>query len=131
MPSRLRDRRVDVARLLRDAHPPLLGQVLQRPHVVQPIGELHEDDADVVHHREEHLAEALGLALFARRELQRGQLGDALDDVRDLLAEQLADFLDRVGRVLDDVVQQAGGDAPRRPAACPPGCRRPRAGWTR
>ena len=41
---------------------------------------------------------------------RRRQLGDALDDVRDLLAEQLADLLDGVRRVLDDVVQEAGGD---------------------
>ena len=67
----VRDRRVDVARLLRDPRAPLLGQVVQRPHVVQPVGELDEDDADVVHHRQEHLAEALGLPLLARRELQR------------------------------------------------------------
>ena len=38
------------------------------------------------------------------------QLGDPFDDVRDLGAEQLADALDRRLRVLDDVVQQAGGD---------------------
>ena len=40
----------------------------------------------------------------------RRQLGDALDDVRDLRAEQLLDAIDGRQRVLDDVVQQAGGD---------------------
>ena len=89
---------------------PLLGQVVQRPHVVQPVGQLDEDDPDVVHHRQQHLAEALGLPLLARRELQARQLGHALDDVGDLFAEQLADLLDGVRRVLDDVVEQAGGD---------------------
>ena len=39
-----------------------------------------------------------------------GQLRDAVDDVGDLLAEELADLLDGGGRVLDDVVQQPGGD---------------------
>ena len=40
-------------------------------------------------------------------------LGHALDDVRDVLAELLADFLGRGKRVLDHVVQQAGGNADR------------------
>ena len=104
------DRRVDVARLLRDADPPVFRQVMQRAHVVQAIGELDEDDADVVDHRQQHLAEALRLALLARGELQPRELRHALDDVRHLLAEQLPHPLDGVRRVLDDVVQQPGGD---------------------
>ena len=104
------DRRVDVARLLRDLHPALLGQVVERPHVVEAIGELDEDDADVVDHRQQHLAEVLRLALLARRELDRAELGDPFDDVGDVGAEQLPDPLDRRLGVLDDVVQQPGGD---------------------
>ena len=61
------DRRVDVAGLLRDLDAALLGQVVERPHVVEPVGELDEDDPDVVHHRQQHLAEVLRLALLARR----------------------------------------------------------------
>ena len=106
----MRDRRVDVARLLRDADAPFLRQVMQRAHVVQPVRELDEDHADVVDHREQHLAEALRLPLLARRELQRRQLRHALDDMRHLFAEQLPHLLDGVRRVLDDVVQEPGGD---------------------
>ena len=40
----------------------------------------------------------------------RAQLGHAFDDVGDVGAEELVDALDRRLRVLDDVVQQAGGD---------------------
>ena len=104
------DRRVDVERLLRDLDPPLLGQMVERPHVVEAIGELDEDDADVVDHRQQHLAEVLRLALLLRRELDRAELGHAFDDVGDVGAEQLPDALDRRLGVLDDVVQQAGGD---------------------
>ena len=107
------DRRVDVERLLRDAHAFVVGHVLQRAHVVQAIGELDEDDADVVDHRQQHLAEVLRLALLGRRERDGADLGHALDDVRDVLAELLADFLRRGERVLDHVVQQPGGNADR------------------
>ena len=109
-PEAVGDRRVDVERLLGDLDAALLRQVVQRPHVVQAIGELDEDDADVVHHRQQHLAEVLGLALLARRERDGADLGDPFDDVGDFGAEQLGNALGGGQRVLDDVVQQAGGD---------------------
>ena len=109
-PEAVGDRRVDVARLLRDLDAALLGQVAERPHVVQAVGELDEDDADVVDHRQQHLAEVLGLPLLARRERDGADLGHALDDVGDFGAEQLLDALDGRQRVFDDVVEEAGGD---------------------
>ena len=105
------DRRVDVERLLRRAHAPVLGHVLQRAHVVEAVRELDEDDADVVDHREQHLAEVLDLALLAARERNRADLGHPLDDVRDVVAKGIADAFDGGERVLDDVVEKAGGDA--------------------
>ena len=77
---------------------------------MQAVGELDEDDADVVDHREQHLAEVLRLTLLARRKRDGADLGDALDDVGDLGAEELPDALDRGQRVFDDVVQEAGGN---------------------
>ena len=77
---------------------------------MQPVGELHQDDADVVDHREQHLAEVLRLPLLAGRERDRAELRDPFDDVRDVRAEQLLDPIDGSVRVLDDVVEEAGGD---------------------
>ena len=110
-PEAIGDGSVDVECLLGDLDAALLGQVMQRPHVVEPIRQLHEDDADVIHHRQQHLAEVLGLPFLARRERDRADLGDTLDDVRDLLAEQLLDPLRSRERVLDDIVEQPGGDS--------------------
>ena len=107
------DRRVDVARLLGDLDPALLRQMVERPHVVQAVGQLHQDDADVVDHREQHLAEVLRLALLARRKRDGADLGDAFDDVGDLGAEELLDAVDGGQRVFDDVVQQSGRDRHR------------------
>ena len=113
IPSRFAIGRVDVARLLGDLHPALLGQVVERPHVVQPVGQLHQDDADVVDHREQHLAEVLRLPLFARRKRNGADLGHALDDVGDLGTEQLLDAFDGGQRVFDDVVEEPGRDRHR------------------
>ena len=58
------ERRVDVQRLAARSLLPLGRQVLERAHVVEAVGELDEDDADVLGHRQEHLAEVLRLMLF-------------------------------------------------------------------
>ena len=50
----------------------LVRQVTERPHVVETVRQLDEDDADVVHHREEHLAKVLSLALLARAAKRHG-----------------------------------------------------------
>ena len=78
----VRERRVDVERLLRDVALPLRRQVLQRPHVVGAVGELDQDDADVARHREDHLAEVLRLLLLAAGEVDLADLGDAVDQRR-------------------------------------------------
>ncbi len=102
------DRRVDLERLARLLELLLLGQRLERAHVVQAIGELDQDDAHVARHRDDHLAVVLGLRLVARGERDPGQLRDAVDEARDLLAEALVDLRERRGRVLDGVVQERG-----------------------
>ena len=63
----VRDRRVDVQRLLGLVDLLLLGHRADRAHVVQAIGELDQDDPDVRGHRDHHLAVVLGLRLVARR----------------------------------------------------------------
>src|SRR3712207_7181283 len=52
--------------LFRSAPALLRLEVLERAHVVEPVGELDEDDAHVVDHRQKHLADVLGLLLLAR-----------------------------------------------------------------
>jgi hypothetical protein len=79
-PDPLGQRGVDLHRLGGD--PPALLRALdeaQRAHVVQAVGELHQQHADVVRHREQQLAEVLGLGRLRRLELQLVQLGHAVD----------------------------------------------------
>ena len=82
--------------------------MVQRSHVVEAVGELDQDDPDVIHHRQQHLAEVLGLTLLGRGQADGADLGHTFDDMRDFGAEQLMDALDRGEGVLDDVVKQTG-----------------------
>ena len=58
-----------------------LALVGHRAHVVQAVGHLDEDDADILGHGQEHLAHVLHLLLFHARVLHARELRDALDNV--------------------------------------------------
>jgi hypothetical protein len=62
-------RRVDLERLLGLLQLLLLAEKRQRAHVVETVGQLDHDHANVLCHREDHLAIVLGLRFLARREL--------------------------------------------------------------
>jgi len=101
----MRERRVHLERLACLLHLLLLGQRADRPQVVHAVRELDHDDADVLRHRQDHLAVRLGLGLLARAELDARELRDAVDEQRDLLAELALDIVARRARVLEHVVQ--------------------------
>ena len=109
----VRQRSEDVERLLRDFLALFGLQVLQRAHVVQAVGELDDDHADIGDHGEQHFADVLRLMVFAIGKLDLVQLGDAFDDVRDLLAEEFFNLLGGDIGVFDRIVQQTGGDGGR------------------
>ena len=74
------------------------------------IGELDQDDAQVAHHRQQHLAEVLRLRFLAILEVDLIELGDAVDDFGDVVAEALRDVGLGDRRVFDDVVQDGTDD---------------------
>ena len=106
----VRDGRVDFDGLAGDVLAALGAQVAERAHVVQAVGQLDDDDADIVHHGQQHFAEALGLAVLGGEEIQLAELGDAVHAARHFVAEILADLVGGHAGVFDDVVQQAGFD---------------------
>ena len=56
------ERRIDVQSFLRNAQPLLaILDMMQCPHIMQAVRELDQEDADVVRHRKQELAEVLGL----------------------------------------------------------------------
>ena len=58
------DRGVDIESFLGDRDAPLFREMVERAHVVQAVGQLQQDDPDVIYHRQQHLAEVFGLAFF-------------------------------------------------------------------
>ena len=83
---------------------------IERAHIVQPVGELDQDDAHVLRHCQKHLAEVFRLRVFARLELDLIELGDAVDHVGDRLAERGLDLVFRDAGVLHHVVEERGGE---------------------
>ena len=86
------DGRVDIERFLGDALLVRLRHRIQRAHVMQPVGELDQDDAHVARHRKQHLAETFRLRFLARIEFDLIELGYAVDHVGDGFAEFLFQF---------------------------------------
>jgi hypothetical protein len=106
----VRERRIHFQRFAGDALLLLEPQVLECAHVVQAVGELDDDHAEVGDHGQQHLADVFGLVIFAVGELDLVELGDAFDDVGDLLAEAFGDVGGGDVGVFDRVVEQTGGD---------------------
>ena len=107
----LGERRVDLHRLARNSAALVgIGDVVERPHVVQPVGELDQQHADVVRHGEQELAEIFGGALALGLRLDLAELGDAIDHARNLGAEQPLDLVIGGDGILDRVVQNRGRD---------------------
>ena len=92
--------------------------MLQCAHVVQPVGQLDDDDANVLRHGQEHLAHVLRLhrlidgdGLRLRRLFGDVlQLCRAVDEVGDLGAEAALQLLVWHAAVLLDIVQERGCD---------------------
>lgn len=112
-PEPVRDRRIDVQRLARDAALAVLRHRADGAHVVQPVGQLDQDDADVVDHRQHHLLEIRRLLFGPRREGEVSQLAEAIDQARNRVAELFAQGLERYLGILQHIVQQGGDDAVR------------------
>ena len=109
----VRQRGVDLERLLGLLDLLLLAEIAERVHVVQAVAQLDQDDADVRRHRDDHLAVVLGLLLLLGGEVHLGQLGDPVHEHGDLVAELGLDPGEGCAGVFDDVVEERRGDGDR------------------
>ena len=104
----LRDRRIDLQRLARNARARLGRLGAEGAHVVQTISQLDQNHTQVARHRQQHLAEALGRSFLPILELELVELGDAVDQFGHGFAELTRDGGARERRVLERVVQDRG-----------------------
>ena len=77
---------------------------------MKPVGDLDEDDADVLGHGHEHLADVLHLLVFDAGILYARQLGDALNDVGNGRPERAGDVGMGQISIFDHVMQQRSDD---------------------
>ena len=77
----------------------------QGAHVVGAVGQLDQDDPDILGHGHHHLAEVLGLGLLAIAKLQLVELGDACYQLGDGIAKQFGQIGLGDRGIFDDVVQ--------------------------
>ena len=77
---------------------------------MQPVGELDEDDPEVLRHRDHHLADVLRLLLLVGPQGYPAQLRDAVDQAGDLRAELPFDLVRGQVGVLHRVVEERRGD---------------------
>ena len=104
------ERRIDVERLFGGAPARFRRPVRQRAHIVQAVGELDEQHANVVGDGEQELAQVLGLLGLPGNEFELFQLGQTLDQAADIMAEQAVDLGAGGVGILDGVVQERRRD---------------------
>ena len=108
-PEPVGQRRVDVERLAGGALLLELRHRRDRAHVVEAVGELDDQDPQVLGHRHEHLAHRGGLLGLLGVELDAVELGDAVDDGGDVAAEVRLEVVEGDAGVLHGVVEERGG----------------------
>ena len=101
----VRDGRIDFESLAGDPLTAFRRQSAERPHVVQAVRQLDDDDADIVHHRQQHFSIVFRLAILGRIKVDLVELGDAIHARRDFFAEQLAELVGGNGGVFHNVVE--------------------------
>lgn len=112
-PQSLCERRIDLERLMGDPALLLDPQGGKRSHVVESVSELDQDDTDVLRHRQEHLADVLGVLLLGTDRRELAQLRDAVDERRHLVPEAFRDRVVGDTGVLWHVVQEGRGECRR------------------
>ena len=86
----------------------VLAKGRQRTHVMQAVGKLDDNDADVLGHGKEHLAQREGLLLVHAVDFDVGELGHAIDELGHRIAKQAGNIGKRGLGILDGIVQQRG-----------------------
>jgi len=102
--------RIDIQGLFGDAALLYFRLILQSPHIVETISQLHQDYPDVVRHGKEHLAKVLRLAFLLGFEVDLADLRNTIDQIRNLGAEDSLKFFEGCKGIFQGIVQKPGGN---------------------
>ena len=91
-PHATRKRGIDIHRLPRFLRLFFGAHCFDRAHIVQPVGQLDQNDTQIFGHRHEELAEVFGLLGLKAGQLDVGQLGDPVHQHRHLFAKARCDL---------------------------------------
>src|SRR4028118_580656 len=84
--------------------------MLQSPHVVQPVCQFDDNDANIFSHCQEHSAEIFSQTLCFAGKIKLRKLGDTFDQLPDFRAEPLFYFFESNICIFNNVVEEAGGN---------------------
>ncbi len=104
------ERRVDFQRLLGDTPARVDRHVVERAHVVQPVGELDEEHAHVGGDRQQKFAQVFRLLGFLGDQVELFEFGQSIDQRADVGSEQAVDLGAGGCGILNGVMQKRGGD---------------------
>lgn len=104
------ERRIDFHGLFGNAAALVGRHIFHGAHIVQAVGELHQQNAHVIGNGEQQLAQVFRLLGLAGNEIELLELGQPLHQPADIFAEQLIDFGTGGGGILDRIVQQRHRD---------------------
>ena len=79
---------------------------LHRAHIVQTVGQLNQNDADIARHRQEHLAIVLNLAVLLRDIFNFAQLRNTVNQICYDSAKLLLNIFELIIRIFDYVMQK-------------------------
>ena len=109
----VRQRRIDLHRLQR--FDPLLfrNAIIQRAHVVQPVGQLDDDNSNILCHGQQHLAYIFRLLLCPAGIRNIGELCHTIHQFGYIAAKLLFYILQRYGSIFHHIMQQPTDDGIR------------------
>ena len=106
----LRNRRVDLQGFQGNATARLRLHGAEGSHVVQTIGQLDQNHAQVACHRQQHLAEALGSGFLATLEVELVEFGNPVNQFKHGAAELVVQAFGGDIGIFEGVMQDRGND---------------------
>ena len=104
------DGNVHLHRLARNPTTLVDGHCIERAHIVQSVGELHENDAHIARHGQQHLAKIFCLLLNLTLKFDLVEFRQAIDKRRHRRAEALNQFVFANILILHHIMQQGRHD---------------------